>query len=187
MGSLASKSNINPDDIVFLTENTQYNCRQVLEWFESFKREYPAGHLTQDQFVKMYSKFFPEGNSEDFCKHVFRVFDMNKNGIIEFREFLLAIDITSSIDPEKKLKCAFSLYDVNGNGVITKAEMEQVVTALFKMRFSEKDEGLKEKISSKTSQMFSAMDLDKDGTISQDEFVAACNREKSINELLQVI
>ena len=39
------------------------------------------------------------------------------------REFLMAINITAKGDPEKKLRWAFKMYDVDGNGEIDKNEM----------------------------------------------------------------
>lgn len=33
----------------------------------------------------MYKMFFPSGNAVEFCDHVFRTFDMDKNGYIDFK------------------------------------------------------------------------------------------------------
>ncbi|KAI5701697.1 hypothetical protein M8J75_012361 [Diaphorina citri] len=45
----------------------------------------PNGRLTPAKFVDMYKMFFPSGNAEEFCDHVFRTFDMDKNGYIDFK------------------------------------------------------------------------------------------------------
>lgn len=54
---------------------------------------------------------------------------MEKNLTVSIclQEFLLAIDVTSSGTPEEKLKWAFRMYDVDGNGVIDIQEMTKIV------------------------------------------------------------
>ena len=69
----------------------------------------PDGKLTANSFRKIYTKCFPSGNVNEFCDHVFRTFDTDKNGFIDFKEFLLAIDVTSTGSPEEKLDWAFRL------------------------------------------------------------------------------
>merc|ERR1712218_408241 len=98
-----------------------------------FKQDCPNGRLTPPKFVDMYKLFFPSGNAEQFCDHVFRTFDTDKNGYIDFKEFLLAIDVTSAGTPEEKLKWAFRMYDVDGNGVIDLEEMTKIVQAIYDM------------------------------------------------------
>ena len=53
--------------------------------FYSLQQDCPNGRLTPAKFVDMYKMFFPSGNAEEFCDHVFRTFDMDKNGYIDFK------------------------------------------------------------------------------------------------------
>ena len=100
MGCIKSKSGLTEEDLEFLKAHTRYDENTIKEWYKGFKQDCPNGNLTPD-------KFFPSGNAEQFCDHVFRTFDTDKNGTIDFKEFLLAIDVTSAGTAEEKLKWAF--------------------------------------------------------------------------------
>ena len=91
------------------------------------QRDCPSGQLTRKKFLEVYAGFFPEGNAEKFCEHVFRTFDSDNSGRIDFKEFLLAINITSAGKPEEKLEWAFQMYDINGDGTIEKSEMVEII------------------------------------------------------------
>lgn len=58
--------------------------------FPSQQSDCPNGRLTPAKFVDMYKMFFPSGNAEEFCDHVFRTFDMDKNGYIDFKVSVLS-------------------------------------------------------------------------------------------------
>ena len=55
----------------------------------------------------MYERFFPSNDADGFAKNVFKNFDADKDGVIDFREFMVAIDVTSSDNPKEKLMWAF--------------------------------------------------------------------------------
>lgn len=67
-----------------------YRYNTIHSLYVSFSHSYlqqdcPNGRLTPAKFVDMYKMFFPSGNAEEFCDHVFRTFDMDKNGYIDFK------------------------------------------------------------------------------------------------------
>ena len=94
-------------DLDFLLNHTEFSEDQICEWYRGFKQDCPEGRLSPGAFLSIYAKCFPKLNAKKFCEHVFRTFDTDKNGFIDFKEFLLAIDVTSSGSAEKKLGWAF--------------------------------------------------------------------------------
>merc|ERR1711892_138757 len=181
MGGKGSKSkNLSKADMGWLTTHTRYNEGTILEWFKGFKQDCPDGRLTADSFMKIYSKCFPAGNVTEFCDHVFRTSDTDKNGFIDFKEFLLAIDVTSSGTPEEKLNWAFSMYDVDGNGWIDLEEMTKLVGSIYKMAGTQQPSLVKEK----AKDVFDKMDIDSDGKVTKEEFTKTCLADKSLIDLL---
>ena len=57
--------------------------------FRSYlQKDCPSGQLTRSQFVSIYQEMFPEGQAKAFYEHVFRTFDEDDSGKIDFKEFL---------------------------------------------------------------------------------------------------
>jgi hypothetical protein len=45
----------------------------------------------------------------------------------DFNEFLMALNVTSSKNLQKKLDLAFTMYDIDGNGKIDRREMKKII------------------------------------------------------------
>ena len=158
--------------------------------------------LTKEEFQKIYKQFFPFGDPSSFADYVFNVFDADKSGTIDFKEFICALSVTSRGKMEDKLDWAFQLYDIDGDGKISYEEMLAIVEAIYKMvsgpqREAEhvlivqvgsmvklpEDEDTPEK---RVRKIFRMMDKDENGSLDMAEFKEGSKRDETIVSALSL-
>lgn len=74
----------------------------------------------------------------------------------------------------EKLRWTFKLYDINGDGCITRGELGEVVTAVHelmgKRHLAEEERKAREQL----DRVFKKLDLNQDGVITIEEFIESC-------------
>ncbi|KAJ7966913.1 putative Calcium-dependent protein kinase [Quillaja saponaria] len=98
--------------------------------------------------------------SESEIKQLMDAADVDKNGTIDYIEFVTATMHRHRLEKEENLYKAFQYFDKDGSGFITRDELRQAMTG-YKMG----DEATIDEI-------IDDVDTDKDGRINYDEFVA---------------
>ncbi|KAG7250336.1 hypothetical protein CRUP_001921 [Coryphaenoides rupestris] len=116
-----------------LKMNTKFSEVEIVQWYENFQKQCPTGRISKDEFEAIYVRFFPESSAQTYAQHVFRSFDTNDDGTLDFKEYILALHLTSTGKTNRKLEWAFSLFDVDKNGYITKSEVQEICAAIFKL------------------------------------------------------
>lgn len=58
---------------------------------------------------------------------MFKAYDTDRSGTIDFQEFMIAIKVVSSGTTYDKLWLAYSIYDIDGNGTIDSTELLKMV------------------------------------------------------------
>ena len=105
-----------------------FSSDEIKEWYEHYRMSLTPGNtqLSREDFVRVYNKLFC-GDATAFAEHVFRSFDKDRNGMVDFKEFVLGLYLSGCTDQEKKWDWAFSVYDVDGDGYITRMEMARII------------------------------------------------------------
>ncbi|XP_069139737.1 Kv channel-interacting protein 4-like isoform X9 [Argopecten irradians] len=172
-----------PEGLDTLCRNTKFSRKELQIMYRGFKQECPTGIVNEETFKEIYAQFFPQGDSSAYAHYVFNTFDHDRNGTISFEEFVMGLSVLSRGTLQERLQWAFSLYDINGDGIITKEEMNDIVSAIYEMmgRFSEPtvDETTARE---HVDRVFQKMDLNKDGVISLEEFMDTCRRDENITK-----
>jgi len=95
---------------------------------------------------------------------LFQMFDKDRSGQIDVREFMIGLQNFTGAGKEERLKFAFTVFDEDGNGVITKQELIKILKANHMA--SEDREVMR-----KADTIMAQADKDGDGVVDFDEFV----------------
>ena len=99
---------------------------KLLEVFQSFDTN-KDGVLSKKEILNGYKKIMPFEDATKEVEKIMNTVDIDGNGTIDYNEFVLAtINKTKLLDKEK-LEQTFKLFDKDGNGFISKEEIEEVL------------------------------------------------------------
>merc|ERR1712025_752418 len=128
------------------------------------------------------SQALPKKDASKMEKHVFRIYDSNNDGYIDFTEFMMIFFIMSDGAPEEVLTKIFRVFDVNSDGTITQEEMTKLIRDMYSL-LKEEDPSLATKeLVAKSA--FAEMDSDQDRKVSLEEFIAACLGQERLSKML---
>ncbi|NWX62070.1 EFCB1 protein, partial [Promerops cafer] len=136
----------------------------------------------------LYSAF---GMTDDVVlDRVFSTFDRDNNGCITVVEWVEGLAVLLRGTLEEKMKYCFAVYDLNGDGYISKEEMFQMLkhSLLIQPADEEPDEGVKDLVEIALKKMASTYllrylrDYDHDGKLSFTDFEKAVRDENLLLE-----
>jgi len=181
----AKQSQLTPNDVSQLLHNTHLSEQEIREFHKDFLKSHPKGRMTKQDVTKLYKKTYPNGDPTAVVDEMFRVYDADKDGTIDFREFLVGLGASQHSNSEgEKLKLAFQMFDADNSGYITNAEMHALVRAIYKAQaYGKYDEKVADTVG---GLMFQQLDKNRDNKITLNEFVEGAQKDPSIARLLQM-
>jgi len=176
-GGVRVRAPLGQQELAQLVQATGLHPQEVEGKYSKFLDQHPEGKIDKKEFKRMVSESLPGGGGATVGGHVWRMYDTNMDGSIDFSEFMMALQIMSSGTLEENLEQIFRVFDINNDGRIEKREMRRIVKDLGKMvGIKDKDEA--------TREAFNEMDEDGDGEVTKDEFVKACLAQKKFSVML---
>ena len=130
------------------------------------------GTIEKEELIEGFEKYWNlKGNDiKDKVDIIFKNIDTDHNGYIEYEEFIRAAVNPKIFISRNYLKFAFSYFDKDGSGDISFNEVKE--------RFMQNQENTNNELIEKLlKQNFDQIDINKDGTLSFDEF---CHMMKNI-------
>merc|ERR1711962_912260 len=182
MGSKNGKPVLTEDQAEALAQSSGLTGDQVKEQFEAFKTEHPNGKMKRKDFKEMMSKALPKKDANKMEKHVFRIYDTNNDGYIDFVEFMVVFYTMSDGTPQEVLEKIFRVFDANSDGTITKKELTRLIKDMYGLLNTENAEQASRDMIAKSA--FAEMDKDEDGKITTEEFVSACLGQEQFSKML---
>ncbi|XP_069986356.1 neuronal calcium sensor 1-like isoform X1 [Penaeus vannamei] len=177
-----------PEELDKLAKTTKFSRKEIQLIYRGFKQECPTGLIDEEGFKGIFSQFFPLGDATHYAHYVFNTFKRNTQGQISFEDFLAALSTVSRGTTQEKLQWIFGLYDVNNDGLITKTEMVDVVTAIYEM-MGRSTEPQVEETSAKehVEKIFHLIDTNQDGAITIEELAEWVSRDDTIIQSLSMM
>jgi Ca2+-binding EF-hand superfamily protein len=148
--------------------------------------------MTRKQFIANYKSLCPKADAERFARHVFRAFDSDKSNTVDFHEFLIGLSMTSTNSSVKdKLQWTFHVFDIDGNGLLTRKECQEVIESIVRFNLSLQGEtsnsNLEQTILAAKQSMLSIFDNAGDthtDQLTMSQFVEGCMKDEFISQLL---
>merc|ERR1712212_1200812 len=165
MGSSNGKPVLRPEDVSALAKSSGLDEVQVRQSFDAFVAEHPDGKMRPKDFREMMQKALPAKDVGKMEKHVFRIYDTNNDGYIDFPEFMIVFYIMSDGTPEEVLGKIFRVFDVNSDNSITKKELTRLIKDMYGLLNNDNPEQASEKFIATSA--FAEMDKDADGKITK--------------------
>ncbi|XP_049578253.1 guanylyl cyclase inhibitory protein [Syngnathus scovelli] len=162
------------------------NITELYEWSRMFIHKCPSGLITLHEFQRHFCNVTVGMQSAEYAEEIFRTLDKNEDGLVDFREYVMAISMLVEGSAVERLRWSFKLFDKDGDGAIIREEMLGIMQAVYKMNeavdLNEPNSLTAEEC---TDRMFLRLDKDKNAVISVEEFIEGALDDDWIRKMLE--
>lgn len=177
----ASVVRYKPRPIEELVKATRFSRKEIQHMYRGFKQECPSGIVNEQMFKEIYAQFFPQGECGNYAHFVFSTMDSNSSGIINFEDYLMGLSILSRGTMDEKLRWIFNLYDLNGDGKVTREELTLVVSSVFDLMGKCTNPVIDDSVPKKNAEyVFNKLNPKQNDAMTIEDFLQTCYNDESI-------
>ncbi|XP_059643372.1 calcineurin B-like protein 7 [Cornus florida] len=175
-----SSNTLGCKELAILSSETNFTVSEVEALYDLYMTI--SNSITEDDLINKeefrLALFNNSSKQNLFADRVFELFDIKKNGVIEFEDFVQSLSIFHPDAPEAdKISFMFRLYDLRHTGYIERDEFKEMLLA----RLSELDLTLSdEDAEAIVNKAMMEADLDRDGRIDPEEWKELVARNPSL-------
>eukprot|EP00117_Sycon_ciliatum_P011243 scpid77908/ scgid12807/ Neurocalcin-delta A len=107
-----------------------FSSHEVKQLKKEFFKDHRSGTISRRQFVEAYASFFQFSDSSQIADHIFNAIDRQGRDYIDFQQYLHTLAMTQRGNELQKIRFAFGVFDINGDGVISRQEYTDIQHAL---------------------------------------------------------
>uniref|UniRef100_A0A7S4PLY3 EF-hand domain-containing protein n=1 Tax=Paramoeba aestuarina TaxID=180227 RepID=A0A7S4PLY3_9EUKA len=158
------------EDLDELQKQSHFHKKELQTMYKQFKKEAPNSEIPKADFVEVLQQM---GISDPLLHDViFKALDRKREDKITFQDLVFALSIMARGTKEERIDFAFSMYDLDNTGYITRKNMLDIVTSFFnlvgpQLALSGKKYESPEEL---VDDFFVLLDLDRDDHISLEEY-----------------
>ncbi|XP_014914650.1 guanylyl cyclase-activating protein 2-like [Poecilia latipinna] len=167
------------------TTDTEVTLQNIQELYRKFTDECPSGNLHLHEFKKIFGVSSKSSEEEvAFIELVFKSFDTNKDGKLDFMDYVAAVNLVLRGKLIDKLKWSFKIYDNDGNGCLTNHEVRRIIKIITKIKWH--NDSNAETVDCICDRIFELTDKNKDSQISLEEFIEGAEKDPWLMEQLRL-
>ncbi|XP_021846641.1 calcineurin B-like protein 8 isoform X7 [Spinacia oleracea] len=178
--SISKKSKANYWDFASLASETMFSLDEVEAVYVLYKKVscciVDDGLIHKEEFRQALLR--NKGKPDLFVDRVFDLFDLKRNGVLDFGEFVQSLSIFHPKSPAAdKILFTFNLYDLQHTGCIEREEVKEMVLAILKESDLELPDEVIEEI---VENAFNEADSNQDGKIDLEEWKEFVGKNPSL-------